>query len=328
MYERDSHRDWPRAAAVVGAGTMGLGVAECFAAAGIDVILTDATPELTREAKEQLVRRARGHAEAGLLSEEAAGRAEAVETADDVAGAVREADLVFEAVPEDIGLKEEILGSCSEAAPEDAVIVSNTSSLPIEDLAGFVGNPGRFCGMHWFNPPEWTPGVEVIPADATDGEVVGRLVDFLRSIGKRPAVVGDGPGFVANRIQNALFLEAVRCVEEGLASPQEVDEVVRSCFGFRLPFFGPFLISDMAGLDVYENVLDVLRDGLGERFEAPESLRDLVQQGRTGTKGGAGFLEYTDEERERLLLERDRRYAALNKLLEELPPVDAGKDTP
>jgi 3-hydroxybutyryl-CoA dehydrogenase len=303
---------------------MGLGVAECFASAGIGVILTDVTPELTGEAKKQLVRRARGHADAGLLSEEAAERTGAVETADDLSGAVSDVDLVFEAVPEDIGLKEEVLGSCSEAAPGDAVIVSNTSSLPIEELSRFVGDPERFCGMHWFNPPEWTPGVEVIPADATDGEVVDLLVGFLRSIGKRPAVVGDGPGFVANRIQNALFLEAVRCVEEGLASPREVDEVVRSCFGFRLPFFGPFQVADMAGLDVYEDVLDVLKAGLGERFEAPGSLRNLVEHGRTGTKSGAGFLRYTDEERERLLLERDRRYAALNELLKDLPPVDAG----
>ena len=302
---------------------MGLGVAECFAVAGIGVVLTDATPNLTRQAKDRLERRARGHAEAGLLSEEAAERVVAVETAEGVAAAVGGAELVFEAVPEDIGLKEEILGSCSEAA-RDAVIVSNTSSLPINDLSEFVDGQGRFCGMHWFNPPEWTPGVEVIPAAATEGEVVVRLVEFLRSIGKRPAVVGDGPGFVANRIQNALFLEAVRCVEEGLASPQEVDEVVRSCFGFRLPFFGPFQIADMAGLVVYENVLDVLEDGLGERFEAPEALRELVAKGRTGTKSGAGFLQYTDEERERLLLERDRRYAALNELLQEMPPVDAG----
>jgi 3-hydroxybutyryl-CoA dehydrogenase len=308
---------------------MGLGVAECFAAAGIQVVLTDATPELTREAKERLVRRARGHADAGLLAENSVGRVEAVVTADDVAGTVADADLVFEAVPEDIGLKEEILNSCSAAAPQDAVIVSNTSSLPINDLSEFVGRPGRFCGMHWFNPPEWTPGVEVIPSAATAPEIVGRLVEFLRSIGKRPAVIGDRPGFVANRIQNALFLEAVRCVEEGLASPQEVDEVVRSCFGFRLPFFGPFQISDMAGLDVYEDVLDVLKEGLGDRFEAPDSLRKLVEEGRTGTKSGAGFLEYTDEERERLLLERDRRYAALNRLLEDLPPVDAGSgDSP
>jgi 3-hydroxybutyryl-CoA dehydrogenase len=325
--ERRSHQGWPRGAAVIGAGTMGLGVAECFAAAGIRVLLTDATPELTREAKRRLVQRARGHADAGLLAEGAVGRVEAVETANDVAGAVGDVSLVFEAVPEDIGLKEEILNSCSAAAPQDAVIVSNTSSLPINDLSEFVGRPEGFCGMHWFNPPEWTPGVEVIPAAATAPEVVHRLVEFLRSIGKRPAVVGDGPGFVANRIQNALFLEAVRCVEEGLASPQEVDEVVRSCFGFRLPFFGPFQISDMAGLDVYENVLDVLKEGLGERFTAPESLRKLVEEGRMGTKSGAGFLEYTNEERERLLLERDRRYAALNELLDDLPPVDAGKDT-
>jgi 3-hydroxybutyryl-CoA dehydrogenase len=325
--ERDYHQGWPRGTAIIGAGTMGLGVAECFAAAGIRVLLTDATPELTREAKDRLVKRTKGHADAGLLAADTVGRAEAVETAVDVPGALGDVDLVFEAVPEDIGLKEEILNSCSSAAPEDAVIVSNTSSLPINDLSEFVGRPGRFCGMHWFNPPEWTPGVEVIPAAATSPEVVGRLVEFLRSIGKRPAVVGDGPGFVANRLQNALFLEAVRCVEEGLASPQEVDEVVRSCFGFRLPFFGPFQISDMAGLDVYENVLDVLKEGLGERFAAPGSLRKLVEEGRMGTKSGAGFLEYTEEERERLLLERDRRYAALGELLEDLPPVDVGKDT-
>ena len=133
---------------------MGLGVAECFAVAGIKVVLTDATPELTREAKRRLVQRTRGHADAGLLSEGAVGRVEAVEAADDVAGAVGVVDLVFEAVPEDIGLKEEILNSCSAAVPEDAVIVSNTSSLPINDLSKFVGRPECFCGLHWFNPPE------------------------------------------------------------------------------------------------------------------------------------------------------------------------------
>jgi 3-hydroxybutyryl-CoA dehydrogenase len=287
---------------------MGLGVAECFAAAGMTVRLADATPELAREAGEKLVLRARGHAEAGLLPEEAGGRAEGVEAAGGTEEAVAGVDLVFEAVPESIGLKEEILGVCSAGASPEAVIVSNTSSLPMDDLARFVEEPWRFCGMHWFNPPEWTPGVEVIPAQTTVPETLDRLVGFLRSIGKRPAVVGSGPGFVANRIQNALFLEAVR-----------------SCFGFRLPFFGPFAIADMAGLDVYASVLRVLRDGLGERFEPPRMLLDLVEEGRTGTKTGAGFLDYTDEERERLLLERDRRYAALLELLERLPPAGAGR---
>ncbi len=326
MEDRGTYRAWPEVVAVVGAGTMGIGVAECFAVAGIGVRLTDATPDLTRRAKERLAERARGHAAAGLLAEGAVERVEMVETADGAAEAASSVDLVFEAVPEDMDLKRDTLGTCSGAAPPGSVIVSNTSSLPINDLARFVGRPERFCGMHWFNPPEWTPGVEVIPARTTDGAVVERVVGFLREVGKRPALVGDGPGFVANRIQNALFLEAVRCVEEGLASPQQVDEVVRSCFGFRLPFFGPFQIADMAGLDVYESVLGVLEEGLGERFEAPQELRDLVARGRTGTKSGAGFLEYTEEDRDRLLLERDRRYAALNELLEKLPPVSAGAE--
>jgi len=325
MHTETDRRGWPQTAAILGAGTMGLGVAECFAAAGMTVRLSDATPELAREAKENLVLRARGHAEAGLLPDEAVRRAEGVEAAEGPAEAVAGVDLVFEAVPESVGLKEEVLGVCSAGASPEAVIVSNTSSLPMDELARFVEGPGRFCGMHWFNPPEWTPGVEVIPAANTAPGTVGRLVGFLRSIGKRPAVVGSGPGFVANRIQNALFLEAVRCVEDGLASPEEVDEVVRSCFGFRLPFFGPFAIADMAGLDVYASVLGVLRDGLGERFEPPRMLLDLVDEGRTGTKAGAGFLDYTDEERGRLLLERDRRYAALLELLDRLPPVETGR---
>ncbi len=326
MEDRELHQGWPRSAAVIGAGTMGLGVAESFAAAGIGVRLADATPELTRRAKERLAERARGHAEADLLAAEAAARAEAVEAADGIPEAVSGVDFIFEAVPEDLDLKHDVLSVCADAAPPEAVIVSNTSSLPMDELAKSVGHPERFLGMHWFNTPEWTPGVEVIPASMTDPGIVEQAVEFLRAIGKRPAVVGSGPGFVANRIQMALFLEALRCVEEGLASPQEVDEVVRSCFGFRLPFFGPFQIADMAGLDVYVSVLETLEEGLGERFEAPNSLRELVEQGRTGTKSGAGFLAYSDEERDRLLLERDRRYAALNELLERLPPVEAGRD--
>ncbi len=136
MRESGTPPDWPLVVAVVGAGTMGLGVAECLAAAGIGVRLTDATPQLTREAKESLVRRARGHAEAGLISAEAAARAEEVETADDAREASTDVDLVFEAAPEDLDLKHEILAACSNAAPPEAVIVSNTSSLPMDDLSG------------------------------------------------------------------------------------------------------------------------------------------------------------------------------------------------
>ena len=307
----------PQSAAVLGAGTMGLGVAECFALAGLDVVLVDANAKLSRQALDRLLQRVRGHIEAGLLPESAIDRAQTVRTAEDIAAAVAMAELVFEAVPERIEIKRDVLAACDVHAPADAIIATNTSSLPIDDLAEFVNGKDRFLGMHWFNPPEWTPGVEVIPSAHTAAETVERTREFLSAIGKRPATVGSGAGFVANRIQFALFREALACVEDGLATPQEVDEVVRSCFGFRLPFYGPFQIADMAGLDVYANIFPVLQEGLGDGWETPESLAKIVGDGKHGAKSLAGFYDYSEEERDQLLIERDRRYAALNRLLND-----------
>ncbi len=241
---------WPAQIAIIGAGTMGLGIAEQFALAGRRVRLTDATADLARLAKQKLLARVAGHVAAGLLPEEAIARLDAVEALDDIPATVAGAEFILEAVPEDRAAKAAVLALCAEHAPREAVIASNTSSFPIDGLAAFVSEPTRFLGTHWFNPPEWTPGVEVIAHAGTAPDVVARVLAFLSEVGKLPVLVGNGPGFVANRIQNALFLEAVRCVEEGLASPQEVDAIVRSTFGFRLPFFGPFQIADMAGLDL------------------------------------------------------------------------------
>jgi 3-hydroxybutyryl-CoA dehydrogenase len=309
---------WPRSAAIIGGGTMGSGVAESWLAAGVLVRLVDRDPEQTRQTRAQLARRVRGHVEAGLVDAALLERVEAMPAVDDIAAAVDGADLVFEAVWERIDVKRDALAAIEAAAPADALIASNTSSLPIDDLAALLQRPRRFLGMHWFNPPEWIPGVELIPARVTDAQHVERARDFLAAIGKRPIVVGSGPGFVANRLQMALFREALACVEDGLATPEAVDEVARSCFGFRLPFFGPLQIADMAGLDVYGHVFGVLERGLGERFRPPEALAALVGQGRYGTKTGAGFFSYTPEARERLLIERDRHYAALAELLEQL----------
>ena len=146
-------------------------------------------------------------------------------------------------------------------------------------------------------------------------------------IGKQPCVVAGGVGFIANRLQMAMFCEAARCVEEGLASPRDIDEVVRSCFGFRLPFFGPFQIADMAGLDVYEAVVEQHEQGLGERFRVPDTLRRLVREGRCGTAAGGGFYDYEPGASERLLVERDTLYASLSGLLEGRPPpsFDGGR---
>ena len=299
--------------AVLGGGTMGGGIAGHFARAGLTVRLADASPELTAQALERLQQRTAGHVEAGLLGEEAL-RAE-VAAASDLEAAVDGADLVIEAVPEDPELKAEILARASRAT--DGVIATNTSSLPIAGLADSVQRPERFLGVHWFNPPEWTPGIEVIRGPTTDDEVVTRVITLLRDVGKQPAEVADRAGFVSNRLQMALLREALAIVAEGQTTREDLDTIVRSTFGFRLPFFGPFQIADMAGLDTYVGVYKTLERDVGPEFAPPQELVELVEAGRVGAKAGAGFEEYTDEERDRLLLERDRRYAALARLLAE-----------
>ena len=157
--------------------------------------------------------------EAGLLPQAAFESVSRVRAAADIASVVASADLVFEAVPEQIEIKRAVLEACDAHAPAEAIIATNTSSLPIDDLAAFVKRKERFLGMHWFNPPEWTPAVEVIPSAQTDPVIVSRAREFLLAIGKKPATVASGPGFVANRIQFALFREALACVEDGLATP-------------------------------------------------------------------------------------------------------------
>jgi 3-hydroxybutyryl-CoA dehydrogenase len=303
--------------AVIGGGTMGGGIAGHLARAGLQVALVDASQELAEQARERLLARTRGHVDAGLLPAEATEATARVTTPSDLEAAVGDAGLVIEAVPEQQSLKEDVLGRVSAAASKTAIIASNTSSLPIEGLAAAVREPARFLGVHWFNPPEWTPGIEVIPASETSRETVDCVFELLRGIGKRPAEVADHAGFVSNRLQMALLREALAIVEEGLATRESLDEVVRSTFGFRLPFFGPFLIADMAGLDTYASVYETLERGIGPEFAVPAAVRERVDAGKLGTKSGAGFGEYTDEEREALLLERDRHYAALAKLLAE-----------
>ena len=277
------------------------------------VRLADASAEHAERAREALIQRTRGHVDAELLSEEGLARTETVAAADDVEAAVNDVDLVIEAVPEDPDLKADILGRASNAT--DAVIATNTSSLPIAELAESVDKPERFLGVHWFNPPEWTPGIEVIRGPATEPEVVTRVMELLRKVGKQPAEVADRAGFVSNRLQMALLREALAIVAEGQTTREDLDTIVRSTFGFRLPFYGPFQIADMAGLDTYVGVYKTLERDVGPEFAPPDELREHVEAGRLGTKSGEGFSTYSDEERDSLLLERDRRYASLARLL-------------
>jgi 3-hydroxybutyryl-CoA dehydrogenase len=280
---------WPRRAAVVGAGTMGGGFAQLLALAGVECVIADASPEAAEAACERAVAEAAGFAAAGLMPEDAASRiAERLRAADDVAGAAEGADVLFEAVTEDPTVKVEVLTAAEAALAPDAILATNTSAIPIAELAGALRHPERFLGVHWFNPALWVPCVELIAGPATSATAVDAMEALLRTLGKRPVRVGDGAGFVGNRIQFAMFREAALVVAEGLATAEQVDDVVRHSFGWRLPFLGPFQIADFAGLDVYAGAYRALEAAFGERLAAPALVEDMVAQGRLGVKSGAG----------------------------------------
>ena len=309
---------WPGSVAVVSAGTMGAGIAHVFAAHGVPTAVVDASPELSEEARGRAVDLLARLEAAGSVESGATATAERhLSAAATIADAVAGADLVVEAVFERPDVKADAYERIEAAAAADAVIATNTSSIPITELARTLRRPGRFLGVHWFVPPLLVPCVEVVPTGATDPAVVEKVIRALTALGKTAVAVGDGPGFVANRIQFAMFREAARIVEDGVATPEQVDEIVRSSFGFRLPFFGPFTIADMAGLDVYADIFETLERGLGEGFAAPAVLRDHVARGEYGVKAGRGFLQLSQDEARELVDRRDRAYVALARLRAE-----------
>ncbi len=319
--------------AVVGSGYMGGGIAQVLALAGHPLRLADATREIASANRERLIAEAAAFAADGLFPAGAdAVMAERL-SAHELEDAVADARFVEEAVPEVPELKHDILARISAAAPADAIIGSNTSSISIGSMAGAVTGPERFLGVHFSNPSPFIPAVEVIPHDGTDPAVVAATRAIIEESGKVPATVADRTGFVLNRLQFALLNEAARVVEEGVASIEDVDAIIRGTLGFRLPFFGPFAVADMAGLDTYVRVFAQLQAAYPDRFPTPDLLRDTVEAGHLGvTKSGSGFLEPPAGGTEELVAYRNRAYVAMSRLLAELgpapvayaPPADRG----
>ena len=301
--------------AVVGSGYMGGGIAQVMALHGYKVALGDVDGETAERARVRLVEQALGFEAHGLLAE---GAAETIEgnlyAAGSIEEAVAAADYITEAVPEEPGIKSSTLRRISAAAPARAVIGTNTSAIPIGELAQSVAGPERFLGVHWMNPAPFIPGVELIPGPDTHPIVLDLAEGLIRGMGKAPARVADTPGFVANRLQFALYKEAAQIVAEGAATPEQIDAVVSNTFGFRLALFGPFAIGDMAGLDVYESAYRTLEKAYGERFAAPEALVATVRAGNVGLKSGHGFLDIAPADGPVLLAYRDNAYARLSQL--------------
>lgn len=309
-------------AAVIGAGYMGGGIAQSLAAAGIRVVLADISPEVTRGALERLLREARAFEDQGLIQPGSYDRISAnLAAAPSIEQAVRDVDFIEEAVFENEDIKRTVLERISAAARPDAIIGTNTSTLPVHVLAPFVSGQERFLTVHFSNPAPFIPGVELVSGTKTSRDVVAAVKEMLERIDRQAAEVADRPTFVLNRLQYALFKEANTIVEEGVATPEDVDTLVRSTFGFRLPFFGPFAIADMAGLDVYVNCFVTAEKAFGPRLSCPETVRNLVAEGKHGVKNGAGYYgDYTPEETEALVAYRNKAYARMAELLRELGP--------
>jgi 3-hydroxybutyryl-CoA dehydrogenase len=279
--------------AVLGAGTMGHGIAHVCALAGCRGLLYDVDGDAVGRGLERIRRNLDKGVELGkVAAEEREAALERIQPAAQISDAVVDADLVVEAAPESLDLKIAIFGEVSAAAPAHAVLASNTSSLSIEKIAGALPDPGRVVGLHFFNPVHLMKLVEVVWGPATSDATRDTAVAFVRRLGKEPVVVRDAPGFASSRLGIVLGMEAIRMVEEGVAAPEDIDKAME--LGYRHPM-GPLKLTDLVGLDIRLGIAEYLHETLGsEAFRPPELLRRMVAEGKLGRKAGQGFYDWSE----------------------------------
>jgi 3-hydroxybutyryl-CoA dehydrogenase len=280
-----------RRVAVIGAGTMGHGIAQVAALAGWDVTLTDARTAALGPARERIRQNLDGGVSRGKVTAEAASAALArISLATAVGDAVAAADLVIEAVIEDLDVKRELFAEIAAVAPRAATLATNTSSLSVARIAEAVPDAGRVVGMHFFNPVHVMKLVEVVTHDASDRAHVDRVAAAARAMGKEPILVRDAPGFASSRLGVVLGLEAMRMVEQGVASAADIDRAMELGYGHPM---GPLRVTDLVGLDVRLAIAEYLHRELGgAHYAPPDILRAKVRAGELGKKTGRGFHQW------------------------------------
>ena len=279
----------PAAVGVIGGGRMGAGIAQSFAAVGSSVVVVESDAQAAAAALDRIAIGLKRAAERGKLTEPAEQVLDRVTTAGSVDGLPAAADLVVEAVPENPALKARLLAAAENSVGERTVLATNTSSLSVTELASALTRPGRFLGMHFFNPVPASDLVELVIASETEADVVRSALDWTHALGKKDVVVKDSPGFASSRLGLALGLEAIRMVEEGVADPEAIDDAMS--LGYKHPM-GPLRLTDLVGLDVRLAIAEYLHATLGERFAPPKLLRDKVAHGELGRKTGKGFFSW------------------------------------
>lgn len=284
-----------RTLAVLGAGTMGHGIAHVAALAGGEVRLYDVDQAAADSGRGKILASLdKGVSLGKVAAADRDAAAARIRATADLAGACTGADLVVEAVPEKLDLKRELFAAVDRAAPATALYATNTSSLPVAKIAGAVADPSRMIGMHFFNPVHLMKLLEVVRHAASDPSAVETAVALGEHWGKTPIVVNDSPGFASSRLGLVLGLEAIRMVEEGVASAADIDTAMKLGYGHPM---GPLELTDLVGLDVRLGIADYLSDALGPSFEPPELLRRKVADGKLGKKAGEGFYRWSDGKR-------------------------------
>ncbi len=280
--------------AVLGAGTMGHGIAQVSAMAGHDVRLRDIKEELVADGLAAI----ESNLDAGIERDKVT-QSEAEATLEGLSGttsleeAVTGTDIVIEAVPEEMSIKHDTVTEVESHVNPDTLIASNTSSLSLTEIASALDRPGRAIGLHFFNPVHIMNLVEIVTAEQSSDETVERAHEFVEGIKKTPVEVTDSPGFASSRLGVSLGVEAMRMVEEGVASPEDIDTAME--LGYNHPM-GPIELGDVVGLDVRLDILEYLREELGERFKPPQVLKRKVRAGKLGKKSGEGFYVWEDGE--------------------------------
>lgn len=295
--------------AVIGAGLMGHGIALTLARAGQYVRITDPIAEARDNVSARIWQsmEAMGHSDAQITK-----TLKMIEICNTTAGAVREADVVFEAAPEKLALKQSIFAEVEEHASEACILASNTSVMPITDIMSDLRLKHRAVGTHWWNPPHMIPLVEVVKTKWTDDATAQAMFDLLADAGKTPVMVNkDVPGFIGNRMQHALWREAISMVEHGICDAEAVDTVIKSCFGRRLSVLGPLENADLVGTDLTLDIHNTVLADLDNRPGPSPYLEKLVADGKLGMKSGQGFHNWTEDEADQV---RKRVATHLTKL--------------